>query len=567
MTKNSDSGFSPNSESQGVGSVDPFLIISEPPDLKNWFSSYEYRSPELNTADGLESWNSMIVDDSEEDEEVSFVEDSINVKGEDLGVFGEHKCSEDEWKSSEEVEGNDFSEEGSYVDDSFKVKDENLRVFEDHLRRDECNEGETCVEDSIKVEGENLGEIGGLDSIDFVGCGGYKRDDCSEEETYVEDSIKQKDEKSRVFREIGNVDTFVQEKVGSEGYVGCENNIDIDDANQVADMSDTLNFSSEPPDIKNWFSSYTYESPALDTSDEFRLSSYKKGKTKQAGLHFGMSLKSEEENGIGTTTTPYNEASIGKQMDSAGSVKTTSSVEEKRQDHKNWGINSCSTINPPFKAISQQILKSNSASDSEAVSIEDVEFSDPNTREIPKTRKRKFPQNDFQKPFGALNSSGNEESSPRKSLNRSIYVQEDSGGRSQSDKDMFVSPKSNLDFIASRRSSSRTDMSNNKENDRASCAASGFILARKNRSSRENDENSLIRPPTANSQSVKNGVKVSSAGNKAEYLNRRALTDTTNTQPSEVLGVTGKWKCPQKSKPNLGPPMKQLGLERWVRRL
>lgn len=95
-------------------------------------------------------------------------------------------------------------------------------------------------------------------------------------------------------------------------------------------------FIPEPPDIKNWFSSYTYESPALDTSDEFRLSSYKKGKTKQAGLHFGMSLKSEEENGIGTTTTPYNEASIGKQMDSAGSVKTTSSVEEKRQDHKNW---------------------------------------------------------------------------------------------------------------------------------------------------------------------------------------------------------------------------------------
>lgn len=177
----------------------------------------------------------MIVDDSEEDEEVSFVEDSINVKGEDLGVFGEHKCSEDEWKSSEEVEGNDFSEEGSYVDDSFKAKDENLRVFEDlgDLRRDECNEGETCVEDSITVEGENLGEIGGLDSIDFVGCGDYKRDDCSEEETYVEDSIKQKDEKSRVFREIGNVDTFVQDKVGSEGYVGCENNIDINDANQV----------------------------------------------------------------------------------------------------------------------------------------------------------------------------------------------------------------------------------------------------------------------------------------------------------------------------------------------
>ncbi|GFZ16645.1 hypothetical protein Acr_25g0010540 [Actinidia rufa] len=31
-----------------------------------------------------------------------------------------------------------------------------------------------------------------------------------------------------------------------------------------------------------------------------------------------------------------------------------------------------------------------------------------------------------------------------------------------------------------------------------------------------------------------------------------------------ALEITGKWKCPQKSKLNLGPPLKQLRLEQWL---
>lgn len=209
------------------------LLFLEPPDLKNWFSSYEYRSPEINTADGLEGCESLIVNDSDEEEEVSYVEDSIKVKDEDLGVIVEQHFSDD-WRSSDEVEINGFSDEGSYVEDSFKEKDEKLGVFEDlgGSRRDECDVGETCVEDSIKLECENLGVFVGLDSTDFVGCG-YKGYGCSEEETYVEDSIKQKDENSRAIGALGNVETFVNDNLGSEGYAGCENSIKNDDTNQV----------------------------------------------------------------------------------------------------------------------------------------------------------------------------------------------------------------------------------------------------------------------------------------------------------------------------------------------
>lgn len=573
MTKISNLGFSPsNSDSQVVGSVDPLLIISEPPDLKNWFSSYEYQSPELNTADGLQGCDSLIVNDSEEEEEVSFVEDSIIEKDEGLGVFAGQEFSEDDWRSSDEVEGNGFSEEGSFVEDSFKEKYENLGVLEDvgGLKTDECNVGDTCVEDSIKLEGENLSDIGGLDSIGFVGCA-YKGNGCSEEETYVEDSIKQNDENFGEFGELGIVETFVHDKASSEGFVGCENSIKNDDANQVADMSDTLNFSSEPHDIKNWFSSYIYESPALDAIDELRLPSPEESKTPQPGVHREMSIQSKEENGM-KTTTRYSDDSDGRKMASAGIVRSSSSVEDNSHDH--WGNqkasgirNSSATENLLLKGISQQILKSITASDREAVSVKDVEFSDLKERDLTRIPKRKSPQNDLHKPYAALESSGSEINSPRKSLNRGDSVRKDSEGKARSGNVMFVSPRSNLDFIASRKSSSRTDASDDKENGKNDSAESGFISAKKDRGLRENDGNSLITPPGACSKSLKNGVKVSSVGNKAENLSRRALTDTTNTQPSDVLGVAGKWRCPQKSKPKLGPPMKQLGLERWVRRL
>ncbi|KAL8101860.1 uncharacterized protein LOC141683863 [Apium graveolens] len=573
MTKNSHLGFSPsNSESQGLGSVDPLLIISEPPDLKDWFSSYEYRSPELNTADGLEGCDSLIVNDSEEEEEVSYVEDSIKEKDQGLGVLVEEKFSEDDWKSSDEVQGNSFSEEGSFVEDSFKEKDENLEVLKDigGLKRDECDKGETCVEDSIKLEGENLGEIGGLDSVDYVGCGFYKGNGCSEEETFVEDSINQKDENCRVFGELGNVETFVHDKAGSEG-LGCANSIK-NDANQVANMSDTLNFSSEPPDIKNWFSSYVYESPVLDTNDEFRLPSNEEGKTTQ-GLQIEMSIELKEENGMKSTVTRSSDELVGRMMDSAGYVRTSSSDEDNSHDHwgnqKTRGIrNLFATNNLPLKGISQQVLESNSAPGSEAVSFQDAEFSDlEERRDITRKPKRKFLQHDIHKTSVALKSLGDEVNSSRKALNNGGSVQEDSGGKAQSNSNMFVSPRSNLDFVSSRRSSSRTQMSDDKENDKNDCAETGFISAKKNRGLRENDGNPLIRPHVACSKPLTNGVQVLSDGNKAESLNRRALMDTTNTQPSDVLGVAGKWRCPQKSKPKLGPPMKQLGLERWVRRL
>lgn len=52
----------------------------------------------------------------------------------------------------------------------------------------------------------------------------------------------------------------------------------------------------EPIDIRNWFSSYVYESPVFDTSDDFMHSVNKESKSKKDGFVIEESNIGKEEN-------------------------------------------------------------------------------------------------------------------------------------------------------------------------------------------------------------------------------------------------------------------------------
>ena len=60
---------------------------------------------------------------------------------------------------------------------------------------------------------------------------------------------------------------------------------------------------------------------------------------------------------------------------------------------------------------------------------------------------------------------------------------------------------------------------------------------------------------------------VLSIGEKNVGERRKVLSEKTNLQHSDGRERAGKWRCPQKDKSDLGPPLKQLRLERWVHRL
>lgn len=93
-------------------------------------------------------------------------------------------------------------------------------------------------------------------------------------------------------------------------------------------------FGSEPPDIKNWFSSYVYESPALDTSDQFRLSNYEESNTVRVGCNIGTSTKAKEEDIGECTKTGKSDDLVGGKIASAGFVRFNSFVEDNNHDNQ-----------------------------------------------------------------------------------------------------------------------------------------------------------------------------------------------------------------------------------------
>ncbi|KAI4315213.1 hypothetical protein L6164_028046 [Bauhinia variegata] len=95
-----------------------------------------------------------------------------------------------------------------------------------------------------------------------------------------------------------------------------------------------------------------------------------------------------------------------------------------------------------------------------------------------------------------------------------------------------------------------------KENEEDMKLKNGFVSTRKNRCYLANDQNSSKR-----SQEM-----LSKDSSKHAVVKRKALAEATNYQQSNAKEVTGKWQCPQKGKPGTGPSLKQLRLERWLHR-
>lgn len=78
------------------------------------------------------------------------------------------------------------------------------------------------------------------------------------------------------------------------------------------------------------------------------------------------------------------------------------------------------------------------------------------------------------------------------------------------------------------------------------------------------DENGFVSVKSKR-EDVRGGKKnelkrtASLSGNGKNKMNerKRILGDVTNIE------MTGKWKCPRKGKPEIGPPLKQLRLGQW----
>lgn len=176
--------------------------------------------------------------------------------------------------------------------------------------------------------------------------------------------------------------------------------------------------------------------------------------------------------------------------------------------------------------------------------------------------KKVQPQEIHCMPLDIRISGSGDRKSPKRLIHSRGAMQECSEVKVKTEGVECVSPesKSKLNLVNGIAMTKSTHGSSAKEN-AENISENGFVATRKMSLKRTNNENSL-----ESTKGINKGTVSSAAGNVG-VVKRKVLTETTNFQHSDAMAVTGKWRCPQKSKPNLGPPLKQLRLEQWVRRV
>ncbi|GMH22790.1 hypothetical protein Nepgr_024633 [Nepenthes gracilis] len=171
-------------------------------------------------------------------------------------------------------------------------------------------------------------------------------------------------------------------------------------------------------------------------------------------------------------------------------------------------------------------------------------------------------ENDYL-PFGSHGSSINKRMSEEKLLDGGESMEKDSEAKANIGR---INGQNNSDWSLPTCSSVGGHCrSSNRENKSSMPRKNAFTSTRKSTSARINDENSLKGLKCMNE--VTKVKSVSAVDEKMKGTTKKALKESTNLQHSNMLEIAGKWRCPQKTKPNKGPPLKQLRLEGWIHRI
>ncbi|XP_065858859.1 uncharacterized protein [Euphorbia lathyris] len=366
---------------------------------------------------------------------------------------------------------------------------------------------------------------------------------------------------------------------------------------RMPDSTCSLSVLSEPPPIKNWFSSYVYESPELNTEDDL-LESVSKESGCEKTLDFEESRrKSEESFGEQRNFHKNNKVdSVDEELWSNKLVKCANKPSSEFPDSSQ--TTSTSTLSEPpditnwFSSYVYKSPESSGFADKETEGEEDCivnqhkRENERNSSEFGQTiitnevvfdekvnsngvlrfksssrvdEQESLSPNRQRKQNFLLEDDGDAVSCKRKDRipKRKLIVKEDLSGNLETKAQTEV----NLPPVDSRDMKTKFCGINGKENE---VPGNGFVTTKNQ--ARLNHENSLHKPKFGlEKSSIKAGRTSSNCGHEA--IKRRVLSERTNLEQAEAIEVIGKWQCPQYRKPKLGPPMKQLRLERWINKL
>ncbi|RDX78705.1 hypothetical protein CR513_40969, partial [Mucuna pruriens] len=345
-----------------------------------------------------------------------------------------------------------------------------------------------------------------------------QRDDVEEEE---------EEEKVRVRGEV-----FAGEKVVqcSRTCVEEDNHKEDQCLNKNMEPFSSCSLLSEPPDIRNWFSSYVYESPESDTSSLFRDEVYEENECGKERFDFEV-VKEDESR----SENVHLKGCIEHNSSSNKNTKGDDSAEIKK--------NSASADTSHLQKILQPCMQDKTLQHNLG----------PTKYKETLSLNHGSPGCDREGHIMSLNTD-------RSAMRPPKLVQKNDTRESKS-KAEIQHDKLDLNASVAKTFSTRSaTCTSNKEND-------GFVTTRKNRCIGVNNENSWKKPEKILLERSTSVGTVPLACEKPGVTKRKALTEATNLQQYNALGITGKWQCPQKRKLDVGPVMKQLRLERWVRRV
>ncbi|KAK6251065.1 hypothetical protein SCA6_005070 [Theobroma cacao] len=506
-------------------------IPSEPPDIRNWYSSYKYESFVLDTC---ENFGGTFSEERESDKDDLVIGEINREKEENFDGSGEiRKADEHGSLNSNEVQDTLHSPSilseppdirnwySSYVYESPLL--DTSDGFRSYVSREsECEKDELAIGESIKDEAANLGQ--------------ETKSSCKPD---------------------------ASEKICSTKLVKCSSSL-VDRKNESHSLF------SGPPDLGFWFADYVYESPVLDTSDEFRdtLSEEREPNEDEFAVEERKREKQEKVNTT-TKTRHRNEVGVVKKMCANEFRKCNSSLRNDEQENMSiskdlhcaggkenltWKGDLC------FEKILDPILEVKQVRGSTINSNKGVENSGFNGGDfLSKLEKADSQSTDISRSAGKTD---------RKSSKKLINTR-DSIERSPETKVDLASHDQSQDFdqVSGGYWRKPTHGSNDKENEGKDIAKNGFVTTSKNKFTRRNGENSLGGRREVVLQCSRNKSSNITGGQRGAVVKRKVLAETTNVQRCEAMEITGKWRCPQKSKPHRGPPLKQLRLEQWIRRV
>ncbi|CAK9321577.1 unnamed protein product [Citrullus colocynthis] len=300
---------------------------------------------------------------------------------------------------------------------------------------------------------------------------------------------------------------------------------------------------SEPPDVGNWFSSYVYESPTLNPSQEF---GYCESKKTGSGHEIEETLENARKTKNGGAGVQFNLFE-----------KCNGNSTDNRQDYQPPSENLFSERTSGHD-LKEKCMGTNEISPTKEVQISILTTEDPQCK-----LQERVTQENGSVPLHINGSSNDDDKKPPTHTNliRKIDLMlESSKAKSEVQPQLNGSSAGNdvpSVFTNEQSIIEPIDLSHNelKENKEKGVSNVGFITANKRGFSGASCKKSMEMQENYNNKEP---------GSASACLRRKALSDKTNTEHSNILEIIGKWSCPQKSKPNLGPPLKQLRLERWV---